>query len=443
LDRGKLNAPEVKLNQFSPSFGFAWDPTGGGKTVIRGGFGVYRGTAGLGAAANERSQLAPLGDGYAIVPGTFVTNPKTGTGTVSFGSAAANASAGIFRLTDLLSYISGIGTQLTQTVFTGNNQSLAVTNFDYLKGNSNAIFAPEFSPSYSLQTNVGAQRQLGEDWLLDGSFLYNVTDHTQFNWDANRQFRPASAGGRVIPALGQVLVAESGGKAVYRGLLISVRKRMAHRFQLTASYTLSSYRSTAATLVDYNVRANNFGYDSVNPTQQLTVGATVNLPWSLEFAVISQAQSKPAFNPFLNGLDLNADGTANDRLPGLALNSVNRGIGASDLAALVTQFNQTYAGTRDARGTLVQPIKLPGDFGTGDGLLTQDIRLSKRINMGERVNLNLIGEVFNIFNIANVTYVNSAGNLYGSGFGQPSARVGQLFGSGGPRAFQFAARVSF
>jgi hypothetical protein len=92
---------------------------------------------------------------------------------------------------------------------------------------------------------------------------------------------------------------------------------------------------------------------------------------------------------------------------------------------------------------LIQPVTLPTNFGTGDGLLSQDVRVTKRIKIGERLSVNLIGEVFNLLNISNVTYVSSSANLYSSGFGQPSARVGQLFGSGGPRAFQFAARVSF
>ena len=49
------------------------------------------------------------------------------------------------------------------------------------------------------------------------------------------------------------------------------------------------------------------------------------------------------------------------------------------------------------------------------------------------------GEVFNLFNTANLS--GRSGDVLG--FGQPTSRVTQVFGSGGPRAFQIAARVSF
>jgi hypothetical protein len=49
--------------------------------------------------------------------------------------------------------------------------------------------------------------------------------------------------------------------------------------------------------------------------------------------------------------------------------------------------------------------------------------------------------VFNLFNIANLS--GRDGDVTDSGFGQPRSRLTQVFGSGGPRAFQFAARPSF
>jgi hypothetical protein len=53
----------------------------------------------------------------------------------------------------------------------------------------------------------------------------------------------------------------------------------------------------------------------------------------------------------------------------------------------------------------------------------------------------LIGETFNLYNAANLSGYSN--DLTNAGFGHPTARFTQLFGSGGPRGFQLAARITF
>jgi hypothetical protein len=55
--------------------------------------------------------------------------------------------------------------------------------------------------------------------------------------------------------------------------------------------------------------------------------------------------------------------------------------------------------------------------------------------------MSLIGEVFNLYNKANLT--GYSGDLTSAGFGQPTGKATQVFGSGGPRAFQLAMRLTF
>jgi len=120
---------------------------------------------------------------------------------------------------------------------------------------------------------------------------------------------------------------------------------------------------------------------------------------------------------------------------------------------------------RDATGTALPYIILPDKFQSGDSFLTHDLRVTRSIRIIEKVRLNLIGEGFNIFNIANLTGYSGALNAYirpistsqtnpkgtpGRSpnlneftFGQPNNRVSPIFGTGGPRAFQLAARISF
>jgi hypothetical protein len=151
--------------------------------------------------------------------------------------------------------------------------------------------------------------------------------------------------------------------------------------------------------------------------------------------------SRPQFSAFLGGLDLNGDGTLDDLLPGTRANQFNRGLEKSDLRRRVAAFNQAYAGKQDAQGGDIPPITPPSKFEFGDSFLTQDLGVSRDFALGERWRLMLIGEVFNLENLGNLS--GRSGDLLSGGFGRPTSRISQVFGSGGPRAFQVAARVSF
>jgi hypothetical protein len=69
------------------------------------------------------------------------------------------------------------------------------------------------------------------------------------------------------------------------------------------------------------------------------------------------------------------------------------------------------------------------------------MRVSRDCRIGERYHLVLMGEVFNLFNIANLS--GRSGDLLSPGFGQATHRADQVFGSGGSRSFQLAARATF
>lgn len=80
----------------------------------------------------------------------------------------------------------------------------------------------------------------------------------------------------------------------------------------------------------------------------------------------------------------------------------------------------------------------------------QDFRLTKSVKVKERYEFKIFGELFNAFNIANLTgysfsldkaAANPATQTYS--FGQPTQRAAQSFLSGGPRTFQLGARFSF
>lgn len=80
------------------------------------------------------------------------------------------------------------------------------------------------------------------------------------------------------------------------------------------------------------------------------------------------------------------------------------------------------------------PIVLP------DSSFVQHVgrRLRREFPIADRARLELNEEAFNVLNLANLS--GRSGNLLAPGFGQPTSRVTQVFGSGNPRSFPFAER---
>jgi hypothetical protein len=118
---------------------------------------------------------------------------------------------------------------------------------------------------------------------------------------------------------------------------------------------------------------------------------------------------------------------------GGAFNCFGLSCGKSDLQNLVNKYNSTYG----------RNITLPSHYQFGDPFFDTDFRLSKKFTYRERATLTVAGEVFNAFNIANLQLTGYNFTLGTPTFGQASTRIIQTFGSGGPRAFQVLARISF
>ncbi len=227
-----------------------------------------------------------------------------------------------------------------------------------------------------------------------------------------------------------------------------------------------------------------------------------------QISTIMQMQSGTPTSVTLPGtLDIDGDGTFVNRLLGTGVSSFGYNMNADDIRNLVAKYNASIpaaptvllpgvtAAQRDALGTQLPYIILPDKFSNADSFLTHDLRVARSISIGEKVKLQLIGEGFNVFNIANLSGFSGTLNAFGrattttngkvtlpvgvirsvvngatviplidpaiplsqqvdcSGgkaaswcgltFGQPTGRVSPIFGSGGPRAFQLAARLSF
>jgi hypothetical protein len=224
--------------------------------------------------------------------------------------------------------------------------------------------------------------------------------------------------------------------------LLRADKRFSHRFEMLVSYAYSSNTGTNS--------GNGFNLDNwlqndgplpSDFTQILNVAGVMQLPRGFEFGLDFSFSSAPPFSAWLSGVDFNGDGTQGDLLPGTTVDAFNRGMGRSDLVELVDQFNTRHGDTRDAAGRLIPRLALPSHYGFGDSLQSLDLRLTRSFVFQERWRLLVIGEVFNSYNAANLN--GFSGDLTSAAFGQPTGRATQIFGSGGPRAFQLAIKLAF
>jgi len=476
--------PKRDKNNWGPSVGFAWDLGNKGKTVLRGGAGIYYDTVLFFNRLGERALVGPAGNGRVLIPTAFFQNniafPRipgipeplasinpavgapinfvviptkfTAANFITLAGCNPTNSIGDCNITALAGLLAAAGAQGLSgvDVFKTTPPSAALSLLD-----------PKLQVPYTQQMTIGIQRQLPGNMSVSADFVLRQRRHALnegggnlFLEDLNLSNRSAARGGPVVrkcvgaeaTALnvqctnGPIAVLISAGREAYKALLMKVDKRFSNRIQFTASYAYSHLDGFYVTEDATNWFGNPGPLDT-DVHHRFTFSGVFQLPWNMQASIISIYASRPPFSARLPGtVDLNGDGTFGDELPGVAIGRLGRRIGKTQLFNLVNQFNATYAGKPDGQGATISAVTLPKSFSFGDDFWSQDVRLTKTLKIKERFQLQGFLECFNILNISNLTGYSTT---IGSSFGQPTARVGQAFGTGGPRAFQLGGRFSF
>ena len=449
-----LRPPSAQLANFAPAVGFAWSATRDGKTVVRGGAGRYFDPAVFNTVnlQNERRALSPAGTGRRIVPGTAIFLP--GRGVLNFPTVPTT-----FTAANLLAVLPGIRADLERQL-NSENRDFTFRNVNLDKTGQN-LSDPFYETPYALHFNLGVQRELKRGLGLSADFVWRRFLHTFLpDIDYNRFNRrisgvqtpviPACTGAQrndltAVCSAGEITFDNTTGIAEYKGLLVRLEKRYSGRTQFLASYALGSYEGSMGPGPGFNHDDwfENYGPLPTDLRHILNFSGIVELPWSFQLSFNLSAYSRPPFSAFVSGVDFNGDGSSSDLLPGTRANQFNRGLDRAGLARLVERYNLEVAGRLLPNGQPAPTLTLPADYSFNDRFFTQNLRLSHTFGLQrERVRVILFGEVFNLFNTANL--VGHSGNLSNPAeFGQPTGRFSQVFGSGGPRAFQFGARITF
>ncbi len=483
------------VKQFQPAIGFAWSPGKSQKWVIRGGAGIYwdstpgyyklREAAALGPPGSARNTLAASAF-TNIYPGIF--NLSTGGTPIAIGdplpvNALTNMTVGLFE--NLVNKELPAVSALLAPPNPPRSGPFPYSEIQY-EHQGVEIYPTHYPMARSYQTSVGVQRELPWGMVVTADYARRVGINISLGEIDQNLFTRYLGTFTPVPVIplcptnpdfnpkdncstGGITFWNGQGRAVYNSLLMKVTKRLSNRVQFLVSYAYQNDKTDAGpvgTLDNLNY-IGSYGEDL--PHQNLNVSGTINLPWGFLFSVNSSIITRRPQVAQVNGLDLpgTAPSGSVEALPGLTFSCLAVGCGKTQLAAAVANYNANYAGKPSAQGPDAPnpgPLVLPHDYQFGDPVFSQDFRLTKTFTYKERYQLSILGEVFNAFNISNLTYpsgafqldalapgcsltstngafTNCPGQTYA--FGQPTGRVGQTFGQGGARAFQVGARFTF
>ena len=303
------------------------------------------------------------------------------------------------------------------------------------------------------QINLGVEKQIGEGLVVKVDGVHNFGTRFIIGRPVGQvDYNPVTGGPESVTDL------ESAVNTKYDALWLSVRQQFTRYGEFDAAYTLGKAFNYANddqipfeySPIDPNNLQREYGPPPNDQRHRLVLSGVGNLPWKLRFAPIWTIASGVPMDILL------PDGS--ERVPTLQRNAGGRKFhNARELNTFIASTNAAGGVYEASANRYVMLPQVDDHARFSDSFNSLDFRLDRTFAFGDHFSLNLIGEAFNIFNVtnflgvSNLNYSGFANTLspdtnnptFSSSFGKPVSTAGGVFGSGGPRAFQVAARLSF
>ncbi|MHB8753755.1 MAG: outer membrane beta-barrel protein [Candidatus Acidiferrales bacterium] len=438
----------------APRISFAWDPFNDHKTVIRGGYGIFYGPVdaqipqvdlSLGvlnsnySTVENQNNTQQVPDQVNNVVGTcgiaFTGSPFVGNGSspctrfisIYIDPLTATGVPGLQNSAVVFQSLFGAGKIQCTTPSAGNQACITPADlapFGIRVANSGALSPlqvlfsnpPNYRTPYSQQASIGIEREIGTGLSVSVSGIYSHTQRLPVALDTNLLPAPLStvtlANGQAVsyrnwntsaasdplggtepgglpcaanpfacfvnPLIVQNNQYTSAASALYEGGIVEVKKRFSDHYTVFGNYTYSKAYDTSTDFnSDYGPQdPTNLGLDRAlsefDERNKVVIAGVFDSPWKQ--SLLSGFELSPIFS-YHSGHPFNL----------LAGGEVNGN-------------NHT---------TNERPIGAPRDSGLGPNYIDFDMRLSWQHKIGEKTNLQLTAEGFNLANRTNYASVNN------------------------------------
>ena len=186
----RVRAPN---SNFAPQLGFAWDPTGNGKTSIRGGAGLFYENVLVAVTPLDPLYRTPIGDVFAQTPyaciGTGLPQSiaipdgllplPTFCGTVNTGPVA------IGTVADQIVSFQKLYQADSPISLTTPNPNYVGSLLEQGLGSFNNLYDPNYRTPRSVEMNFGIQREIRPGVIFSADFVRNVQTHYFLQVDEN------------------------------------------------------------------------------------------------------------------------------------------------------------------------------------------------------------------------------------------------------------------
>jgi hypothetical protein len=429
IERGVI---KTAWTHVSPRVGVVWDPTGDGKTSVRGAAGLFYGSI-SGNEWNTMTNFQPWATRLTFTN----TNPRTTDTGVPLGASLSNPYNG----------------------FVGG----APFPYNGAFANGGGIFgvSQDFKWPHSYQTNVGIERQIGGSLSVGAAYVGTFSRDLPLGRDVNYPVltpTATSAGANILarrpnPAFGAVLLIDSDQTSSYNGLQLTVASRPWHHVAFNGFYTFSK-TLTSAELQNNTTQglAQNYSnlaedYGRADTDQRHVFNLSLN--WEIDYyhgdsGVVRNVLNGWSLSPIIklrsglpftvtNGnVDANLDGNTNDRAQLIGDPTISNPSAA--------QWFNTAAFTQNR---VVTGVAVDGNSARnlleGPAYHSVDLALSRAFRLRSRARLTFRAEGTNIFNMVSLGLPGSSAPAAGT----TSTTFGVIRGANAMRRMQFGLRLTF